>query len=852
MTAHQPQPFAPKLRFSQFAQGPGWRHATVAELVTTVMPPKKLPASTYLADGRFPIMDQSQRYICGWTNDEAAIIKRPLPVIIFGDHTCVLKLVNRPFAQGADGVKILTATKGVSISYLYHQLTCRPVVAEEYKRHFSALQAQVVCFPEPQSGEQQRIVDCLDSLDDLITADMRTLAALRKHKQGLMRKLFPKAGETAPQLRFPEFRNSSAWETAALGTLLVRPPEYGANAPAVPFSKDLPAYIRITDIDDDGRFVPAPRTSVDIEPNADQLLQPGDVVFARTGASVGKSHHHLGGGGPLVFAGFLIRARPNPQRLSPQFLSTYLSTDGYWAWVRMTSARSGPPGINSAEYASMPIPLPPDGRDLAEQHKIAHFFRSMDDLIEAAVRRIAALRKHKQGLMRKLFPRPCAPAPRLRFPDFRDEPAWLTPSFADLYRFKRTSTLSRNQLNYETGSIRNIHYGDIHTKFKPLFRVGDEHVPYVNPDTADHGFPDDAFCDEGDIVLADASEYLDDVGKAIEVVDLDGERVVAGTHTMLATRRGAVPVPGFGGQLLQSVAVRAGIRKESHGAKVHGISATRLSAVLMPMPPTAEEQRKIATCLGSLDDMVTAEARKIAALRKHKQGLMRKLFPKAGATAPRLRFAAFLDAAGWRSVRCRDIATVLTGYGFPNKFQGRKKGQYPFYKVSDISQTVEQGQRFISEANHYVDADVLDEIRAKPVPAGTIIFAKIGEAIRSNRRVTTTQPAVIDNNTAGVKAMPSKVSDEFMLRLWSNVSLIDHAGGVVPAVSKSAIENVPLCYPIDPVAQRRIAGCLDSVDDLISAQKRHLAALRHHKQGLLQQLFPSFQSGSAITGSDST
>ena len=113
---------------------------------------------------------------------------------------------------------------------------------------------------------------------------------------------------------------------------------------------------------------------------------------------------------------------------------------------------------------------------------------------------------------------------------------------------------------------------------------------------------------------------------------------------------------------------------------------------------------------------------------------------------------------------------------------------------------------------------MLEEIRGKPLPTGTIIFAKIGEAIRSNRRVITTEPAVIDNNTAGVKAIETKSSDEFLFYVWSNISLIDYAGGVVPAVSKSALENVPLCYPTDPAEQRRIADFLGSLDSLIAAE----------------------------------
>lgn len=70
--------------------------------------------------------------------------------------------------------------------------------------------------------------------------------------------------------------------------------------------------------------------------------------------------------------------------------------------------------------------------------------------------------------------------PKLRFPEFRGDHAWTAPQLADLYDFKRTNTLSRDKLNYETGTIRNIHYGDIHTKFKPLFRLSTEFVPYIN------------------------------------------------------------------------------------------------------------------------------------------------------------------------------------------------------------------------------------------------------------------------------------------------------------------------------------------------------------------------------------
>ena len=121
----------PKLRFPEFRDGKGWKSEKVDELVDTVTPPKKLPTSNYSSIGAFPIIDQSQADICGWTDDDEALIEDGLPLIVFGDHTCILKLIDRPFAQGADGIKILKSRSKVGISFLFQFLSYRPVVTDE-------------------------------------------------------------------------------------------------------------------------------------------------------------------------------------------------------------------------------------------------------------------------------------------------------------------------------------------------------------------------------------------------------------------------------------------------------------------------------------------------------------------------------------------------------------------------------------------------------------------------------------------------------------------------------------------------------------------------------------------------
>ena len=187
----------------------------------------------------------------------------------------------------------------------------------------------------------------------------------------------------------------------------------------------------------------------------------------------------------------------------------------------------------------------------------------------------------------------------------------------------------------------------------------------------------------------------------------------------------------------------------------------------------------------------------------------------------------------------RQIADVLQGYGFPERHQGQKTGDYPFYKVSDISNSVGKGKVFIDESANYINESVLTELRAKPIPQGTTIFAKIGEAIRLNRRAITTRPCLIDNNAAGLKRIEGKTIDMFLYFLMETISLIDYAGdGVVPAVNKSAIEGAAVVFP-EIEEQKRIVSCLSALDELIAAQSDKVEALKTHKKGLMQQLFPS-------------
>ncbi len=315
-------------------------------------------------------------------------------------------LINKSEMAINQGCKGLVPLPSTDYNYLYYSLAnhknaLSDLGAGNTFKELSGSALKKFELPISTFPEQQKVADCLASLDELITLEAQKLGTLKTPKKGLMQQLFPAEGETLPKLRFPEFREAREWTNALLGKLLIGSPDYGVNAAAVPFADNLPKYLRITDISEDGQYLPDKQVSVDLDATDQNYLDEGDIVLARTGASVGKSYRYRKEDGKLVFAGFLIRVKPDPTLLISTYLANFLTTDHFWKWVAVTSARSGQPGINSTEYSSLAIPLPPN---FSEQQKIADCLASLDELITLEAQKLDTLKTHKKGLMQQLFP----------------------------------------------------------------------------------------------------------------------------------------------------------------------------------------------------------------------------------------------------------------------------------------------------------------------------------------------------------------------------------------------------------------------------------------------------------------
>ena len=289
-------------------------------------------------------------------------------------------------------------------------------------------------------------------------------------------------------------------------------------------------------------------------------------------------------------------------------------------------------------------------------------------------------------------------------------------------------------------------------------------------------------------------------------------------------------------------------QSSSTGARHDRMAIASEDFMAMPMPlASSEEQQKIADCLSSVDELIAAQARKLDALKTHKKGLTQQLFPREGETQPRLRFPEFQNAGEWEMKSIGDLKPFITS---------GSRGWAAFY--------AERGPLFVRITNLSRGSIYLDHTDSKFVdlPAGAnegvrtqlkehdvliSITADIGIVGYVDKRVPT--PAYINQHIALVRFDASKVSGRFMAYFLASekserLFRASSDTGTKAGMSLFGVQKMPVLLPTLQ-EQHRIADCLTSLDDLITAQTQKLEALKTHKKGLMQQLFPSPEEVSA-------
>ena len=418
-----------------------------------------------------------------------------------------------------------------------------------------------------------------------------------------------------PKLRFNEFDNQ--WDKTTINDQ-AQTVTSGSRDWAQYYSESGDKFIRMTNLVRDGiyldlsdlKFVQLPKDSNEGKRTS---LKFGDILISIT-AELGKLGWIPEGLGTAYINQHTALVRMKDS-IDSKFVAYSLSTEKYNNKLNSLNDSGAKAGLNLGTIRNFELIVPPK----AEQTKIASFLSNVDEKISQLTQKHELLSQYKQGMMQKLF----SQQTRFKADDGSEFGEWEEVKFSGIFNFHQTNSYSRALLA-EYGEIMNIHYGDIHTKFSMLFDVNKESVPFLNDEVDTSKIAKEQFLKVGDLVIADASEDYKDIGKSIEVISLNNQKVVAGLHTYIA--RPVKPFAlGFCGYMMQTFPVREQIKKLATGISVLGISKTNLGKVELKVP-SLEEQTKIANFLSAIDQKIEVVVQQIEQAKQWKKGLLQQMF----------------------------------------------------------------------------------------------------------------------------------------------------------------------------------------------------------------------------------
>lgn len=311
----------------------------------------------------------------------------------------------------------------------------------------------------------------------------------------------------------------------------------------------------------------------------------------------------------VVFDSHVIRFKTNTDVANPMYL--------YLACIRPDARRYF---LANAKMATMTtidqtalgrclIPFPA----LKEQTAIAETLSDVDSLISSLQKLIEKKKAIKQGAMQELL------TGKKRLPGFSGK--WNETSFADLFDFLPTNAFTRDQMT-DTGTIKNIHYGDILTKYGACLDISNTNVPYLSETVSAKRYSESSYARSGDVIIADTAEDTT-VGKCIELVNVCG-KVLSGQHTMLCRPKVSF-APKFLGYYMNADCFHNQMLPFITGIKVSSISKTNVSVLKLKYPSLIEEQQAIAAVFSDMDDEIEQLEKELAKYRQIKQGMMQEL-----------------------------------------------------------------------------------------------------------------------------------------------------------------------------------------------------------------------------------
>ena len=321
-----------------------------------------------------------------------------------------------------------------------------------------------------------------------------------------------------------------------------------------------------------------------------------------------------------VVSSLYIAFKPN-SRISSNFMAQYYESNNWHKEIYKCAAEGArnhgllnvPPSDFFATNLNIPITK-------SEQLKIGRLLNAVDQTITLHEEKEHQLEQLKSALLQKMFADKSG-YPAVRFEGF-DE-VWKHQKFSDIVKGLQNNTLSRSELNYECGTVKNIHYGDILTKFGEFIDASKTSLPYISDNTKADKF-EKSFLKDGDIVIADTAED-DTVGKCVEIQGSEHLKISAGLHT-IACRPKQQYGSKYLGYYFNSPVYHNQLHPLMQGIKVTSISKSSIQNTDVYIPQSVAEQSKIGDVLSKIDSLISLNQREVKKLSIIKQSLLQKMF----------------------------------------------------------------------------------------------------------------------------------------------------------------------------------------------------------------------------------
>lgn len=408
-----------------------------------------------------------------------------------------------------------------------------------------------------------------------------------------------------PEIRFKNYRDK--WEEKTLKDLS-NSIEYGLNSSAT-YYDGVHKYIRITDIDDNSRkFISEKVTSPDIEftPELENFkLQKNDLLFARTGASVGKTYLYEEKDGEMYYAGFLIRARIK-EDVSADFIFQQTLTEKYKQFIAIASQRSGQPGVNGKEYGDWKLSAP----SFQEQSAIGSLFRTLDELLASYKDNLANYHSLKMTMLSKMFPKAEQTVPEIRLDGFEGE--WEVQTLKELASFSKGNGYTKNDLVNSGKEI--ILYGRLYTNYQTVISKVNTFVTKVKANAV--------ISKGGEVIVPASGESAEDISRA-SVVEKSGV-ILGGDLNIIYPDENKVDSI-FLALTISNGSQQKELIKRAQGKSVVHLRNNDLEKVVLHYPST-EEQRAIGSYFTNLDNLINSHQEKISQLETLKKKLLQYMF----------------------------------------------------------------------------------------------------------------------------------------------------------------------------------------------------------------------------------